>query len=108
MLRNASYEECAEAYTALTHELKHDARKKTVVFHVLAGHGVQCNGDVALLLNEHDQAANFHKRFPAHELIKEIAEWNQNSYHIAIFACTRETEKRRYQLLSIAQATEVI
>ena len=31
-----------------------------------------------------------------------------NSYHVAVFACSRETEKKRYQLLSVAHATETI
>ena len=39
VLRNASYEECALAYTALAKELA-NARERTVVVHVLAGHGV--------------------------------------------------------------------
>ena len=107
VLRNATYEECAQAYTALSQELD-DPRKKTVVIHVLAGHGVQLNGEVALLLNEHDVGLNFHKRFPVEELIRQIAEMRHNSYHVAVFACSRETEKKRYQLLSIAHASETI
>ena len=107
VLKNASYDEHVQAYAALAKELA-DAREKTVIVHVLAGHGVQLNGEVALLLNEHDLGTNFHKRFPAEELIRQIAERQHNSYHIAVFACSRETEKKKYQLLSITQATEAI
>lgn len=53
VLRNATFEECAQAYSTLSKELD-DPRKKTVIIHVLAGHGVQLNGEVALVLNEYD------------------------------------------------------
>ena len=43
---------------------------------------------------------NYYKRFEAEHLIKELAIDFSHSYHICVFVCGREFEKKNYQLYS--------
>ena len=99
-----------EEYGQIRKRLTEDTTR-TLYIHILAGHGVQKDYMQALLINEHDQWAkvssrfgkmryidynNFYKRFEAEKLVKDLANDFPHSYHLAIFVCGREFEKRNY------------
>ncbi len=60
----------------------------SVIF-FFAGHGVLYDGMQALLLNEFNERQPFYNMYMAEKEIRRIAEANENSYVIAMFACCR-------------------
>ena len=88
---NTKETELAKTYRELAKILKSDLNKKTLIVHLFAGHGVQLDGQQAILINEHDRRINFYKRFPAEKHVRHLADSYYNSYNICLFACCRET-----------------
>ena len=71
LVENCTAYECKKAYTELEQELTDG--KKTLVIHVVAGHGLEVQGRGELILNEHDEDQKFYNSFQAEKIIRELA-----------------------------------
>ena len=94
-LSDESFDVCTKAYDKLLNQSRQD-KKQSLIVHVLCGHSVQVEGEMALLVNERDDLTEFYKRFRAEKRIKELAAYCKNTYNISIYACVQEKERPEY------------
>ena len=104
LMYNESLRYCTDVYNHVAQILSDNSDTEFLVFHIMAGHGVQKLGLHTLLLNEFDPEFRFYTRLEIEFYVMQLAEKNPNSYHIAIFASCRAADKEFYFFNSVQHA----
>ena len=90
MLDEPTLEQMKATRTELKKLLKENEHKKILVVYVFAGHGIVEAGTQAVVLNEFRKSTGFYWYFKVENMLRDIAEKYQNSFHLAFYACCRE------------------
>ena len=98
-LKNVSFQQIKRAEKQLNMRIENDKETGYLVVYILAGHGIQRDGNQTLLTNEFDKQQKFYKCYPVEKLMRIRAKNYANSFHLGIFACCREAEKKEYNFL---------
>ena len=79
----------------LTNQLRSDLKewkdKKLLVVYVFACHGIVEGGVQGVIINEYKKSSGYYDIWKVENYIRGKARDYPNSYHIAFFACCRET-----------------
>ena len=67
-----------------------DPDRQFCLIWLFAGHGILKLGMQTIVVNEFDKTSTFYKLYNAEEIIRVMANGNQNAYMITIFACCRQ------------------
>ena len=58
---------------------------------LIAGHGIEVNGQQMFVLNEFDKKSGFNKLYPIEGKIRSFSSKFGNSFHLLLAACCRES-----------------
>ena len=75
---------------AIPARFKEEPEKKFAVVILVAGHGIQFNGQQSVVINAFDKNSRFYRLWPVENDIRNWTEKYSNSYIVSFFACCRE------------------
>ena len=90
VLKNENSKAFRTTFGKITRRLQKDPDTNYLILYVIAGHGMNQNGQQVIVVNEFDKPKGFYKLFAIEANIRIIAYYNQNSCQYAFFACCRE------------------
>ena len=75
---------------AIPARFKEEPEKKFAVVILVAGHGIQFNGQQSVVINAFDKNSRFYRLWPVENDIRNWTEDYSNAYIVSFFACCRE------------------
>ena len=98
-----------KAIRHITKRLQDNPETGHLILACFAGHGVQYNGQQALLTNEFDDRTSFYKMCHAERKVRTLTGMFRNAYVVAVFICCRDLSDKERHIggVSPAQAREL-
>ena len=122
-IHNQTQQGSMDAYRQLF-KLLRQSSTRTLFVHIMTGHGVQYRGQQTLLVNEehiwskeatqngrkrtYKDYNHFYRRFGAEAEIRSLAIQFTHSYHLGVFVCCRELEKKEYNYYTRSEAWRIL
>ena len=91
MLDGPSRKTMDAARAKLRELLQKNKHKKVLVAYIFAGHGIVELGEQRMVLNDFKKSSGFYWCYNVEAMIRNFARQFQNSFHLAFYACCRET-----------------